>query len=105
MDSLESLDSINKKISDLEQQKIVLAQEIDSHKKAMEAELARIAASYGYKLVRADAKVSDTAAPKRKPARIKYRDSDGNTWTGRGMTPRWITAAEANGQTRDQFLV
>ena len=33
MDTLESLDTINKKISDLEQQKNVLAQEIDSTKK------------------------------------------------------------------------
>ena len=105
MDSLESLDSINRKISDLEQQKSALAQEIESHKKAMEAELKRIAASYGYKLIRADASTSEKKSTKRKPARIKFRDNNGNTWTGRGMAPRWITAAEANGQSRDEFLV
>lgn len=36
---------------------------------------------------------------------IKYRDDAGNTWTGRGKTPRWLTAAEKKGTKRDRFLV
>ena len=36
---------------------------------------------------------------------IKYRDDKGNTWTGRGKTPRWLTAAEKAGTKRDQFLI
>ncbi len=36
----------------------------------------------------------------------KYRDpQSGKTWTGRGRTPTWLTAAEAAGQGRDQFLI
>lgn len=36
----------------------------------------------------------------------KYRDpSSGQTWSGRGRTPRWLTAAEARGQHRDTFLI
>ena len=42
---------------------------------------------------------------RRKPARIKYRDNGGNTWTGRGRTPLWLVAAEKAGQKRDEFLV
>lgn len=36
---------------------------------------------------------------------IKYRDDSGNTWTGRGKTPRWISTAEAAGKSREQFKV
>ena len=36
---------------------------------------------------------------------IKYRDDKGNTWTGRGKTPRWLAAAEKAGKNRDQFKV
>jgi len=36
---------------------------------------------------------------------IKYRDDKGNTWTGRGKTPRWLASAEKAGAKRDQFLI
>jgi len=36
---------------------------------------------------------------------IKYRDGQGNTWSGRGKTPRWLAAAEKAGSKRDQFLI
>ena len=36
---------------------------------------------------------------------IKYRDDKGNTWTGRGKTPRWLATAEKAGAKRDQFLI
>lgn len=26
----------------------------------------------------------------RKPAKVKYRDEEGNTWTGRGRAPAWL---------------
>ena len=44
------------------------------------------------------------AASGRKVA-IKYRDEKGNTWTGRGKTPRWLVEAEKLGKTREQFAV
>lgn len=36
---------------------------------------------------------------------IKYRDEKGNTWTGRGKTPRWMVEAEKAGKSRDQFKI
>lgn len=42
---------------------------------------------------------------KRGKVAIKYRDDKGNTWTGRGKTPRWLAAAEKAGAKRDQFLI
>jgi DNA-binding protein H-NS len=45
-----------------------------------------------------------TSANKGKKVPIKYRDGD-NIWTGRGVAPKWLKAAEAAGKTRDMFLV
>jgi DNA-binding protein H-NS len=37
---------------------------------------------------------------------VKYRDSAGNTWTGRGRMPRWMTAATKGGKAKkEDFLV
>ena len=53
----------------------------------------------------------DSAAVTTKPKKsrgkvaIKYRDDKGNTWTGRGKTPRWIVEAEKAGKSRDAFKV
>ena len=41
----------------------------------------------------------------RKILAVKYRDGEGNTWSGRGRAPRWLMAAEKNGQKREQFAV
>lgn len=46
------------------------------------------------------------AAPARKSLPAKYRDPvSGATWSGRGRTPRWIADAEAQGRSRDDFLI
>jgi DNA-binding protein H-NS len=37
---------------------------------------------------------------------IKYKDPDtGSTWTGRGIKPKWLTAALASGKSLEQYLV
>lgn len=41
-------------------------------------------------------------APKRP---VKYRDADGNTWTGVGQRPRWVREALLAGATLEQFAV
>ena len=35
----------------------------------------------------------------------KYRGPGGETWSGRGRTPRWLTALEAEGRSRTEFAV
>ena len=35
----------------------------------------------------------------------KYRGPNGEEWTGRGRTPGWLTALEAEGKKREQFAV
>lgn len=42
----------------------------------------------------------------KRPIPPKYRDNaTGQTWSGRGRTPRWLTAAEEQGRHRDDFLI
>ena len=37
---------------------------------------------------------------------VKYRDHSGNTWTGRGRMPRWMTAATKGGKAKkEDFLI
>ncbi len=38
-------------------------------------------------------------------APVKYRDKDGNTWTGRGLKPKWLKQAIQNGATLESFAV
>lgn len=38
-------------------------------------------------------------------AKVKYRGPKGETWAGRGLLPRWLTALEKKGKKREQFLI
>lgn len=52
------------------------------------------------------AKASTGKRGPRGPVPIKYRHPEtGDTWTGRGKAPRWVTDAEAAGRKREEFLV
>jgi DNA-binding protein H-NS len=35
----------------------------------------------------------------------KYRGPDGETWAGRGATPKWLTALMKQGRKRAEFLI
>ncbi|OQW85845.1 MAG: hypothetical protein BWK72_20035 [Rhodoferax ferrireducens] len=39
------------------------------------------------------------------PAPVKFRGPNGETWTGRGLMPRWLAAKVAEGQNRESFAV
>jgi DNA-binding protein H-NS len=41
----------------------------------------------------------------RKKVAPKYRGPDGETWTGRGMHPRWLTKAISEGKQISDFLI
>ncbi len=52
---------------------------------------------------------ADDVFPKKtKPATklpAKYADGNGNTWSGRGVHPRWLSTALGSGATLEQFRV
>ncbi|MGO4154372.1 H-NS family nucleoid-associated regulatory protein [Cupriavidus sp. YAF13] len=45
------------------------------------------------------------ASKKTNQAPIRYRDEAGNTWTGRGKRPTWLTKSLESGKTLEDFLV
>src|SRR5690606_1889877 len=64
-----------------------------------------IAAAFGSASKRTRAPRKTAPAAKRQVA-PKYRHpKTGETWSGRGKAPRWITAEEAAGNSRDAFLI
>lgn len=40
-----------------------------------------------------------------KKVAIKYRDGDGNEWSGRGLQPKWLREAIAAGASLESFAV
>lgn len=58
------------------------------------------------------AKALGKTAGKRAPSKSagsvvapKFRGPNGETWTGRGLMPRWLTALVASGKTKEQFSI
>jgi len=54
--------------------------------------------------------VGATAKPAKakKPASAvaaKYRGPNGETWSGRGLTPKWLASLIAAGGTKEQYLI
>jgi DNA-binding protein H-NS len=39
------------------------------------------------------------------PAPVKYRGPNGETWSGRGLMPRWLAGQVALGKSKDSFAV
>lgn len=39
------------------------------------------------------------------PAPAKFRGPNGETWSGRGLMPRWLAALVAQGQSKDTFAI
>jgi DNA-binding protein H-NS len=58
------------------------------------------------------AKTSKLARPKGAKAKAattpvapKYKGPNGETWSGRGLTPKWLSALIASGQIKESFLI
>ena len=39
------------------------------------------------------------------PVAPKYRGPNGETWSGRGLTPKWLASLIATGQAKESFLI
>jgi DNA-binding protein H-NS len=40
-----------------------------------------------------------------KSAAAKFKGPNGETWSGRGLTPRWLSALVAQGRTKEEFAI
>ena len=66
--------------------------------KAGRAVKGKTGAAKSVKAPKAARKASNPVAP-------KYRGPHGETWTGRGLTPKWLSTLVAQGQSKDSFLI
>lgn len=102
---MNNLIEIQNQIEQLQKQaNEIRAQEFD---KTVQEILAKMTA-FGITLKDLDAvkgKVRKSVSSVSKQAAAKYRGPNGETWSGRGLTPRWLAALVAEGRTKDEFLI
>jgi DNA-binding protein H-NS len=68
-------------------------------------ELQSLAAQSGYSLDELLGETTEKVVKTRKPAAIRYRSPEGQTWTGQGRTPNWLLEAVAAGASKESFAV
>jgi DNA-binding protein H-NS len=97
-------------LGDLLAQKAALEKQIVEMQRAERAEaidrVKALMAEYGLTL--ADIGSRPAAAPKRALSKVaaKYRNpATGDTWSGRGLKPKWLTAALAAGRSLTDFAI
>lgn len=98
------------KLQQLLDQQAALAREIDATRREAKADaVAKVRALMAeYGLSAADLVVRNgPKASSAKGAKVaaKYTDKTGNSWSGRGLQPKWLKAALATGRTLQDFAV
>ena len=106
---MQSLLEIQAKIAELQaQEKLIRAQEYNQALQKVQELIS------SYHIAAADLKFSELIgttgrkekAPKAtRKAEAKYRYQNGNDWSGRGLKPRWLTAALAEGKSLQDFAI
>ncbi|MDQ2081215.1 H-NS histone family protein [Xanthobacteraceae bacterium Astr-EGSB] len=80
---------------------VILSKKVTAERKSLEDSLRKLDdAASGRK--RRGPKASHLAGKKIAP---KYRGPDGQTWTGRGLKPRWMAEALESGKHAEDFLI
>jgi DNA-binding protein H-NS len=97
-------------LGDLLAQKAALEQQIAAVQRAQRADaIGRIKALMTeYGLTLADIGSKPALAPKAAKRKVaaKYRNpATGDTWSGRGLKPKWLTAALAAGRALSEFAI
>lgn len=98
-------------LQDLLAQKADLEKQIDAAQKRARAEaIAQVKAlmdEYGLSVADLNPREAPRkAGSKGRKVAVKYRDSaTGNTWSGRGLQPKWLRAALAAGRKLEDFRV
>lgn len=100
-------------IQELLEQKAALEAQIAQMQKAARADaIAKVKALMSEYGLTAEDLAQGARAPRKASAEgasskvaPKYRNEAGDTWTGRGLKPKWLTAALASGKTLDDFKI
>lgn len=101
-----SLIDIQSQIAKLQQQaEEIKAQEFQNAVQDIKAKMA----AYGITVADLEAGKSrarkSAGAKSGNPAPVKYRGPNGETWSGRGLMPRWLSALVAAGKSKQSFAV
>jgi DNA-binding protein H-NS len=90
-----------------EQQKSAARQGVLAQVKAVIAEHGFSATDLGLKAGKAGRplKAGRSHPSAGKKVTVKFKDAQGNTWTGRGVKPRWLSSALQNGATLQSFAI
>ncbi len=80
-----------------------LASKVIDQRRALESELVKLNRLNGAKTLRK----TGSGFGVRGPVPPKYRNPQNpeETWAGRGLTPKWLTAAIKGGKSADDFLI
>ena len=94
-------------LRDVERDKFIAS--IKAQAEQLDLNLADLAPQLGIQTVlRAMRRVSAGSDTKERASpKVKYSDGKGNSWSGRGLQPKWITAAIAEGRAKNKedFLI
>jgi DNA-binding protein H-NS len=71
----------------------------------LQRQIALLGGEVGKRRGRPAGKPGRTSAIKGKKVAPKYRGPNGETWAGRGATPRWLSALIKEGHSVEEFLI
>ncbi len=99
-------------LSELLAQKAALEQQIADVQRAQHSEavakVKALMAEHGLTLADIGSASKAAPGPKKAPSKVaaKFHDpATGDTWSGRGLKPKWLTAALAAGRALSEFAV
>jgi DNA-binding protein H-NS len=78
---------------------------LHDHRATLEKQLALLGGSIASRGPSKVARGGRGSTLKGKKVAPKYRGPSGETWAGRGATPRWLVAAIKGGKKLDNFLI
>ncbi len=116
IDIQSQIEKLQKQANDIKAKEFTATvHEIQAKMQAFGITLKDLQSTKGAKAGRGKAKSTPAKAPKaakvpkvRKasaPVAAKYRGPNGETWSGRGLMPKWLSALLAQGQTKESFSV
>jgi len=113
IDIQSQIEKLQKQANDIKAKEFTATvHEIQAKMQAFGITLKDLQSTKGAKGGRGKAKASLAKAPKaaktRKasaPVAAKYRGPNGETWSGRGLMPKWLSALVAQGQSKESFSV
>ena len=109
-----SYESIRKQIEKLEEKAAKLEAVADEKKKKAIGQVVTLMKKLDvtaddivqYRPRRGRGAAKKAATRPRKPVAPKFRNTKtGDTWSGRGRTPRWLAALEAQGKSREDYRI